>query len=164
VTIDPATLPRGLIPTYDKDGGLDSTTHVTLGAGQTVPDVNFGYATNPTAVTLVSFTAQRQADGSVVVRWVTSAEINTWGFHLLRSADGDRAHATRVTPSLIMHQGRGQGGAAYSWRDTSAQPGLAYTYWLEETEVNGSTNVYGPAHEQAAATLSHTLFVPMAAR
>ena len=62
-------------------------------------------------------------------------------------------------------QGRGQGGASYSWSDTTAQLGETYDYWLVETEVNGTTNEYGPAH-----ALPHTessafqLFLPVLLR
>lgn len=42
VSIDPATIPSGLAPTYDLDGGRDRTTDVTLGDGQNRLDVDFG--------------------------------------------------------------------------------------------------------------------------
>jgi hypothetical protein len=153
------------VPTYDRDGGLDSTTRLSLGGGQVVLDVNFGFASVPTAVTLASFIAERQADGSVAVRWVTGAEVGTWGFHVLRSADGQRDHAVRVTASLLAHQGSAATGAAYSWVDTQAEPGVTYTYWLEEVELGGATNVYGPATAAAAAGGdSYTLFLPSVTR
>lgn len=97
----------------------------------------------PTAITLARFTATQEPD-RVVVRWETSAEINTWGFHLYRSADGTRESAVRMTPELILATGRGQGGAPYSWTDTAIQPGATYTYWLQETELSGATYEYGP--------------------
>jgi hypothetical protein len=50
-----------------------------------------------TAVTLRSFTASRTADG-VELRWETGVELNTAGFHVLRSATGAEADAVRVTP------------------------------------------------------------------
>ncbi|MEM8708717.1 MAG: SdrD B-like domain-containing protein, partial [Actinomycetota bacterium] len=42
VSIDPATLPDGVVPTHDLDGGDDRTTEVTLGDGETRLDVDFG--------------------------------------------------------------------------------------------------------------------------
>ncbi|MEM7141825.1 MAG: SdrD B-like domain-containing protein [Actinomycetota bacterium] len=42
VSIDPTTLPEGMVSTYDLDGGLDRTTDVTLGAGEDRTDVDFG--------------------------------------------------------------------------------------------------------------------------
>jgi hypothetical protein len=119
----------------------------------------------PTAVDLVSFTASRQENG-VVVRWETSAEVDTWGFHLLRSADSNRASAQRVTSDLILGQGRGQGGASYSWVDQTAQPGVTYTYWLQEIETDGvTTNEYGPATVvQGAPSAIGRVFVPLMIR
>ena len=117
----------------------------------------------PLAITLASFTATRQANG-VAVNWVTTAEINTWGFHLYRSADGSRAGAVRVTASLIPGQGRGQGGAVYSWLDQGAQPGVSYSYWLQEVEVNGTTSEYGPATVSSSPASQHSVFLPVASR
>lgn len=96
-----------------------------------------------TAIDLVSFTARPQ-QGAIALRWETSAEVNTFGFHLFRSSDGTRANATRITPNIIPATGRGQGGAVYTWTDQTAQPGQTYAYWLQEVEVDGATNEYGP--------------------
>jgi uncharacterized repeat protein (TIGR01451 family) len=119
---------------------------------------------NPTAISLASFTAVRQGD-SIVVRWVTTAEINTWGFHLYRSADGKRTSAVRVTPALIPGQGRGQGGASYIWTDTAVDASLTYTYWLVESEISGATNEYGPATASVRpAGMTYRLFLPVSSR
>jgi hypothetical protein len=98
----------------------------------------------PTAVTLRSFSAAADADG-VTVSWETGSEIGTAGFHLLRAPSADRSAAVRVTPELILARGSTTQGAAYSWRDATAAPGVRYSYWLEELETSGATNVYGPA-------------------
>ena len=42
VSIDPSTLPEGMVPTYDLDGGLDRAIDVNLGAGEDRDDVDFG--------------------------------------------------------------------------------------------------------------------------
>jgi hypothetical protein len=98
----------------------------------------------PTSVNLTAFTATRQGD-AVEVRWETSAERETWGFHLLRSSTGRRADATQVTPRLIPAEGRAGGGASYRWRDENVQPGVIYSYWLRELERDGAAHEYGPA-------------------
>ncbi len=117
----------------------------------------------PTAVTLVSFAASMQNDG-VVVRWQTGAEINTIGFDLYRSADSSRAHAERVTPNMIMANGRGQGGASYSWTDTTVQSGVDYHYWLVETDSNGATHEYGPITVGRQLTAQTRVFLPLMGR
>jgi uncharacterized repeat protein (TIGR01451 family) len=116
---------------------------------------------SPLAISLASFTAMRRASG-VAVNWVTTAEINTWGFHLYRSADGSRTGAVRVTAAIFPGQGRGQGGAAYSWLDLDAQPGVTYSYWLQEVELNGTTHEYGPATAGSATAAQHSIFLPVA--
>jgi uncharacterized repeat protein (TIGR01451 family) len=116
-----------------------------------------------TAISLSSFTATRRA-GDVVVNWVTASEINTWGFYLYRSADGSRTGAVRVTATIIPGQGRGQGGAVYSWLDQDVQPGVSYSYWLQEVELNGTTYEYGPATAGSAPVSQHSIFLPVAYR
>src|SRR5205085_7875299 len=44
VEVDLTTLPPGLLETYDLDGGLDSTTTVTIAPNQDLLTVDFGYA------------------------------------------------------------------------------------------------------------------------
>ncbi len=137
----------------------------TSGADPTPSNNSAGVTTpfEPTAVTLVSFTAQRVGN-TVVVRWETSAEINTWGFHLYRSSTGNRADAVRVTPEMILAQGRGQGGASYSWTDTDVQLGTTYSYWLEETETDGTTLEYGPARVIYDLAEQRRVFLPLIVR
>ncbi|RRR71813.1 MAG: hypothetical protein EI684_10980 [Candidatus Viridilinea halotolerans] len=99
---------------------------------------------NPTAITLIEFNATVQGE-DIRVRWSTASEHDTWAFHVWRSADGTRANAERITPQRILSRGGPQMGASYSWLDTSATPGVRYSYWLEEIEINGQNNEYGPA-------------------
>ena len=72
------------------------------------------------------------------------------GFHLYRSARGDRATATRITTALIPAVGDGVTGARYRWLDATAQPGVAYTYWLQEQHTSGALTDIGSV--QAAAS------------
>ncbi len=117
-----------------------------------------------TLVTLVGFTATREANG-IVVRWSTSAELNTFGFYLYRSADGQRAHAVRVTADLIPARGRGGSGITdYSWLDTAVQSDTIYSYWLQEVELNGTTNEYGPASAAIAPAQGYRTYLPIAFR
>ncbi|NTU78639.1 MAG: hypothetical protein HGA45_04415 [Chloroflexales bacterium] len=96
---------------------------------------------DPTAITLLRFSAAREGD-QVVVRWTTGVELNTRGFVLLRSDDGTRAGAVPVTPQPILAQGIDGGGADYAWPDTAAPPGRPYAYWL--VELGDATAEYGP--------------------
>jgi hypothetical protein len=117
----------------------------------------------PTAIVLTSFTAAVEG-GAISVRWVTAAELNTWGFYLYRSADENRAHAIRITPELILGRGRAQ-GASYIWIDTDITSDTSYTYWLQEIELNGTVNEYGPARAHTGISETATrLFVPLVLR
>ncbi|HNP87308.1 MAG TPA: SdrD B-like domain-containing protein [Kouleothrix sp.] len=172
-TVGFSNLPNGFTFTQPNQGGNDGNdSDVDPNTGLTQPivivpgtnqiDVFAGVIVKPTAVTLRIFTATWR--GNVVeVRWETVAEINSLGFHLYRSTTGNRADAVRVTPSMILAQGRGQGGANYTWTDTSAQAGTSYTYWLVETEVNGQTNEYGPARASGTAG-TYMLYMPLISR
>lgn len=121
--------------------------------------------TNPPGnfVVLLSFTAQPQGR-AVLVRWVTAVEYNTWGFHIYRSTDGSRANAVRVTEQLILARGRGQEGATYTWLDNAVVPGTTYTYWLQETEMNGTIHEYGPATIVYDTSTQHQIFMPFVLR
>lgn len=113
-----------------------------------------------TAITLARFTAQR-GNGGVDLVWETGMEANTWGFHLWRSRDGTRANAIRVTDTLILAQGSRSAGAVYRWTDSSAVAGTTYSYWLEEVEINGTSNVYGPAGWLASTQRTNQVFLPL---
>src|SRR6266545_467947 len=131
-----------------------------VGNGATAITGNVGYHIAPTAVALVSFTATWQ-NGAVVVRWATAAEMNTWGFYLYRSADATRTSAIRVTPSVILGKGHNQGGGTYVWTDTDVTPAQKYSYWLQEVELNGATNEYGPTASSSTTSIQHQLFLPL---
>ncbi|MEM7531572.1 MAG: SdrD B-like domain-containing protein [Chloroflexota bacterium] len=121
---------------------------------------------NPTAIELLSFTAFNTPFG-VDVRWVTGAEIDTNGFNLYRSTTGNRNDAVAVTSSLI--EALGFNGGEYRFVDSSAVAGVVYTYWLVETENDGTEVDYGPVQIQAQdAALSQssmfTVFLPVITR
>ncbi len=143
----------------------DQASGIILTAGGDATAYDFGEnPLSPTAVVLASFSATREADG-VAVRWETVAELDSWGFQLYRSSTDNREDAVLITPELIAATGRGQ-GARYEWRDTSAQPGVTYSYWLVETEIGGQTVTYGPIRSQEAAPTEggYRVFLPDVSR
>lgn len=112
-----------------------------------------------TAITLLRFEATRSGD-AVEVRWTTGAELETWGFYLIRSANGRQADAVRVSP-LIPARGRAQSGAEYRWVDTTATAQQSATYWLVEVERNGTTSIYGPATLSTTSQLLYRSWLPL---
>jgi protocatechuate 3,4-dioxygenase beta subunit len=150
----------------DSDSDVNQTTGRTqpipLSAGQNIPTIWAGLVPTPQAIVLGSFTASRTATG-VEVRWSTLAELNSAGFHVLRSTTGSRADAVRVTGALIPARGNSLRGAEYSWRDTNVQSGVTYTYWLEELELDGTTLIYGPARQTTGGS-GYRMFFPFSRR
>lgn len=98
----------------------------------------------PLAISLLDFSSGLE-DSRMVVRWETGVERDTAGFHLLRSATGQRADAVQVTNALIPARGSATAGTRYSWVDAGVTPGDDVTYWLQEIEIGGAVNEYGPA-------------------
>lgn len=97
----------------------------------------------PTAVTLASFSAQLDA-GGVKVTWQTALEHNTFAYNVLRSVTGRREDAVQVNASPLP----AFGPSTYSFVDT--QGGVGNSYWIEEIELDGARNEYGPTTAQAA--------------
>jgi hypothetical protein len=102
------------------------------------------YYGNPTAVTLASFNVAWSEDG-MQVAWETALEIDTVGFNVWRSTAPNGAYV-RVNDSLIPSASPGSVlGASYAYVDEDVTPGETYHYKLEELEVGGGRNWYGPA-------------------
>ena len=97
-------------------------------------------ASLPTAITLVSFTAQPNADGTVTLLWTTAAEIDNAGFNLCRAttATGSTPGSTRSSSP-----GRAQAGAPATATWIPARPGI-YFYKLEDVDYNGVGTFHGP--------------------
>lgn len=58
-----------------------------------------------------------------------------------------------------MAQGSAGSGARYTWLDTSAAPGLRYSYWLEAVELGrAGRREYGPAQ------VAQPLYLPLVLR
>ena len=106
---------------------------------------------NPTAVELLSFTAEG-GKKSVVLEWETASEIDNLGFNIYRSTEenGERVKInpqlipTNVPPGSIF-------GSTYTFVDTGADlkqgqliPNRTYYYWLEARDIFGGSEMYGP--------------------
>ena len=148
----------------DADPVTGQTPIFTLTPGQIDPTWYLGLSPiSPTAIQLTRFSAERDAN-AVVIRWETAAEYGTRGFHIERSASGSRSDAVRITDRLIPATGSASSGAAYVWNDTTAAPGVRYTYWLVEETTDGSTHIYGPATSEAPTGGTYTVVLPLVVR
>lgn len=117
----------------------------------------------PTKVKIAYFVAGASEKG-VTLKWETSSELNNMGFNLYRStspfgAVGSRAE--KLNPTMIPSTNPGGNeGAAYSWDDTTAKPGVKYYYWLEDIELDGKTNLTGPVDASVSMKISPIRIAP----
>jgi uncharacterized repeat protein (TIGR01451 family) len=102
----------------------------------------------PTAIELLSFTADRQGD-LVVLNWHTAVEIDNYGFRLLRSATGALADAQEI--GFVAGQGYGTtSGSSYTFVDKRAATDQTYTYWLVDVDLNGVETTHEPVTVEQA--------------
>ncbi len=95
----------------------------------------------PTAVTLLSFTAEAQSN-SVLVQWETASEVDNAAFHLLRS---DTPDGEPILQAVIPSQAPGSiQGFAYTYEDLDVEPGQTYSYWLRDISLSGGSTLFGP--------------------
>ena len=89
---------------------------------------------SPTAIQLNNFVAFAYGQ-RVELRWETGAEFDTYGFHILRSTDGERATATQLTETMILSTASSDTGATYYYTDSAVETSQRYTYWLQEVNL-----------------------------
>ena len=102
---------------------------------------------SPTAVELASFSVVPKGR-TVQVSWETATELDNLGFFLYRanSAGGERI---RLNDWLIASGSPGSTvGVSYQFVDRSAEPGMAYHYWLEDIDLEGVAGMNGPVAVQ----------------
>jgi hypothetical protein len=106
-----------------------------------------------TAVTLASFNAAADGVGAIRLDWTTASEIDNLGFNVYRAEAADAGGGRlQLNGALIPAQNPGSAvGAAYSFVDETARPGVTYYYWLEDVDVNGAATLHGPVSAELAA-------------
>ena len=86
-------------------------------------------------VTLSHFRAER-VEAGVVVKWTTESEVDNAGFNILRS-ETKNGEFKVVNPQLIQGAGTTSERHTYTWKDTAAQPNVAYYYRIEDVSHAG---------------------------
>ena len=139
-----------LIRRYDNGVALDGTARSswalaaninkvvegTLYYGHRVDIGTPGYRHSVLPVELSSFTITRNDSGAVVVTWTTESEVDNAGFNLRRSEKRNSGF-TLLNPALIAGAGTTGELQTYTFTDTSAKPGVAYYYQIEEISFGG---------------------------
>jgi hypothetical protein len=96
-----------------------------------------------TQAVVSSFRTYAAEDGGVGVEWTTASEAGTAGFYLSRW-DGKAKRFVRIHEGLLPGLIHAPQGGTYRFVDDGAAPGSAQTYLLEEVEVTGGRQRFGP--------------------
>ena len=107
------------------------------------PTLDFGFVLSPSAVKLENFDVF--TDGNIVLlSWSTGSESNNLGFNVYREFGGERQllNAAPIAGSALRSSvDLRASGENYIWTDKEAKPGAVY--YLEDIDLDGSTNLYG---------------------
>ena len=95
----------------------------------------------PVAVAISRFSGEAK-EGGVVLKWETSAEVNTTGFNLLRS-EKEEGDYDLVTKEYVPAKGLAS-GADYEYSDEEVSINRTYWYVLKEVSGEDSKLVFGP--------------------
>jgi hypothetical protein len=107
----------------------------------------------PTAITLASFNAERNSDGTITLLWRTAAETDNAGFNLYRAPARDGSYV-KINDQLIAGQGTGS-GTSYSYVDESPGDGTLY-YKLEDIDYNGVSTFHGPVEASSGTETTNS--------
>ena len=80
----------------------------------------------------------------VTIEWVTEVEMDTAGFDLYRGESPDGPFDVKVNDELIPPAPDPMAGGEYRYVDRTARAGKTYYYQLQEVEIEGAINTYGP--------------------
>jgi hypothetical protein len=105
-------------------------------------EINLTHLESPTAIDLLSFTAEAGAD-HVTLAWETGTEVDNAGFNLHRATAADGPY-TKLNDALIPAEGDPVSGASYVYTDSDVVERVTYYYKLEDVDIHGVTTLHGP--------------------
>lgn len=108
------------------------------------------------SVVLSAFDAIRQDNGNTRVRWTSTDERNTVGYHVWRGSSPITPETQLTTTMIPALAGGTPSGASYDWTDGTAN-GTAYFYWLEDVDSQQVTMLHGPVYAQPQEPSAVTL-------
>jgi hypothetical protein len=109
------------------------------------------------AVDLVRFEAKWQNDGSILVAWETSSELDSSAFFLYRAEDAGGPWTDYI--DFEPAAGNEFMGATYTFADHAVRQGATYYYRLEEVTNDGASSFHGPIISEGPGLL-RTVFLP----
>jgi Secretion system C-terminal sorting domain len=104
---------------------------------------------DPLPVELLNFSVTTPGDSVILISFSTASEVNVAGFNILRAEaeQGDyRIIANYLQHSTLLSFGNSSVGGDYSWKDKSAVPGKEYWYKLQNIDIDGSSETFGPVY------------------
>jgi hypothetical protein len=120
----------------DVEGNWEKSANI----GGTPGDQNSVYDSS-LPVELSSFSAQHN-DNHVEIQWTTQSELNNSGFYILRS-ENDEANFQKIS-HLIEGAGSSSEKHNYSFRDERVDPNRTYFYQLQQVDMDGTIESFGP--------------------
>jgi agmatine/peptidylarginine deiminase len=112
-----------------------------------------------TPVELSSFTASFTVDNYVSLTWVTQSETGVLGFYILRNTQDDLAHAAVISPLVVATNTSQQ--QVYSYTDRELYEDGTYFYWLQNSDMDGSSTYHGPVSIEYTVQGSTTPQIPL---
>ena len=100
------------------------------------------YGFKATPVELSSFTATISALNNVALTWVTETETGMRGYYVHRAEINNLTNAQTVSPLIASSNSSQQ--HTYHYEDAELQDSGTYYYWLEASDLDGSTSFHGP--------------------
>ncbi|MEM8859287.1 MAG: SdrD B-like domain-containing protein, partial [Chloroflexota bacterium] len=143
------TLNYNAEPAGGADGDDNDNTNFT---------VDFGVVLEPTAVELVSFSGSWTGGTNVKIEWRTAAEINNFGFKVMRNQSLSLNNASQVAFVAAPSSASMAPGNSYGINDNTPDFGTYY-YWLVDVDTNGHETVHGPI--QVTTSPFWTLHLPL---
>jgi hypothetical protein len=99
---------------------------------------------DPLPVELASFTATLTSQYFVNLKWVTESENQVLGFNVYRSESNSITASSKINAVIIPATNTSQ-QTTYTHTDTEElEMNHTYYYWLENVDMNGTTQFHGP--------------------
>ncbi len=107
--------------------------------------ISEGEGLDPTLpVTLSSFTATIASQSYVNLTWVTESETQVLGYNVYRAEDNSMGNSIKLNQVIIPATNTSE-RQSYTLSDSDGlQANQTYYYWLENVDMGGGNNLYGP--------------------
>lgn len=126
--------------------------------GHNDPGAAYVLGEDPTAIELLSFTANSDTD-NVNLFWETGSEVDNAGYNLHRATSASGPY-TKLNGGLIAALGDPVSGASYHYIDSDIVKGLTYYYKLEDVDFYGISTFHGPV-TVAASPIRRISYLPI---